>query len=105
MVSSRADRRLAGAAFALAAAMLALAGAAWPQSHAPTRTARIVKGTEGHDVLRGGARADILEGLGGNDYLQGRGGGERLDGGEGIDTVDGGAGNDTCTGETLINCP
>jgi len=81
MVSSRADRRLAGAAFALAAAMLALAGAAWSQSDAPTRTDRIVKGTEGRDVLRGGGRADIVERLGANESRYGRPGYELLYGG------------------------
>jgi Ca2+-binding RTX toxin-like protein len=98
MVSSRADRRLAGAAFALAAAMLALAGAAWSQSDAPTRTDRIVKGTEGRDVLRGGGRADILEGLGGNDSLYGRAGDDRLYGGAGNDRLFGGPGDDKLAG-------
>jgi RTX calcium-binding nonapeptide repeat (4 copies) len=98
MVSSRADRRLAGVALALAAAMLALAGAAWPQSHGTTRTARIVKGTEGRDVLRGGGRADILEGLGGNDSLYGRPGDDRLYGGAGNDRLFGGPGDDKLAG-------
>jgi Ca2+-binding RTX toxin-like protein len=42
-----------------------------------------LEGTEGDDVLIGGADADTLVGLGGNDTLQGGDGDDRLDGGDG----------------------
>lgn len=46
-----------------------------------------VEGTDGVDVLVGGAANDILTGLGGNDMLRGEGGDDRIDGGAGIDMV------------------
>lgn len=52
-------------------------------------------GTEGDDILVGGAKADVLVGLGGNDVLQGGDGADLLIGGRGNDTLDGGAGSDT----------
>jgi len=42
-------------------------------------------GTEGRDLLTGGAAADIIDGLGGNDVLTGGGGNDRIDGGAGRD--------------------
>jgi Ca2+-binding RTX toxin-like protein len=45
-------------------------------------------GTDGDDVLKGGAGNDQLYGLGGNDTLQGNAGGDLLDGGSGTDTAD-----------------
>ncbi|TML62289.1 MAG: hypothetical protein E6G18_01005 [Actinobacteria bacterium] len=60
MVSPRADRRLAGVVLVLAAAVLALAGAAWTKSGAAERASHLVKGTNGNDLLRGGAGGDIL---------------------------------------------
>jgi Ca2+-binding RTX toxin-like protein len=98
MVSPRADRRLAGVASVLAAAVLALAGGARTQTVAPDRVARLVRGTNGNDVLRGGPRGDILEGLGGNDRLYGGGGADRLYGGAGNDRLFGGPGDDILAG-------
>jgi hypothetical protein len=94
MVSPRADRRLAGVASVLAAAVLALAGGA--RTHAGVTS--LVRGTNGNDVLRGGARGDILEGLGGNDRLYGGGGADRLYGGAGNDRLFGGPGDDILAG-------
>ena len=45
MVSPRADRRLAGVVLVLAAAVLALAGAAWTREDAPVRRF----GCQGHE--------------------------------------------------------
>ena len=47
----------------------------------------IIFGTEGDDVLVGGAEADVILGLGGNDTLDGRAGNATLDGGAGLDTA------------------
>lgn len=58
-----------------------------------------VVGTEGDDLLVGGADADTLVGLGGNDTLQGGEGDDLLIGGAGYDTLDGGAGSDTVSYE------
>jgi extracellular elastinolytic metalloproteinase len=61
-------------------------------------------GTEGANVLRGGAGADVIVGLGGNDRITGGGGSDlicagagsdRLTGGRGRDKFDAGEGNDT----------
>lgn len=98
MVSPRADRRLAGVASVLAAAVLALAGAARTQPALPDRVGALLRGTNGNDVLRGGPRADILEGLGGNDRLYGGPGDDRLYGGAGNDLLFGGPGNDLLVG-------
>ncbi|MCK5912022.1 MAG: hypothetical protein KAG62_18970, partial [Caulobacter sp.] len=56
-------------------------------------------GTEGDDLLVGGADADTLVGLGGSDTLQGGDGDDLLIGGAGYDTLDGGAGSDTVSYE------
>jgi Ca2+-binding RTX toxin-like protein len=95
MVSPRADRRLAGVASVLAAAVLALAGAARTQT---LQVDNLVRGTNGNDLLRGGARGDTLEGLGGNDRLYGRAGPDRLYGGAGNDRLFGGPGDDKLAG-------
>lgn len=95
MVSPRADRRLAGVASVLAAAVLALAGGARTQTLAADN---LVRGTSGSDVLRGGPRGDTLEGLGGNDRLSGRAGPDRLYGGVGNDRLFGGPGDDKLAG-------
>ena len=50
MVRPRADRRLAGVVLVLAAAVLALAGAAWTRENAPSFTLRLLKGTNGNDL-------------------------------------------------------
>lgn len=98
MVSSHADRRLAGVTIVFAAAVLALASAAWTGPHVSSRAARVVRGTEGNDLLRGGPRGDVLEGLGGNDRLYGHGGADRLYGGAGDDRLFGGPGDDKLAG-------
>jgi len=94
MVSSRADRRLAGVVCAFAAAVLALAAGAWTEPDMSSRVSRLVKGTNGNDLLRGARKGDILEGLGGNDRLYGRAGADRLYGGAGDDRLFGGPGDD-----------
>ena len=98
MVRPHADRRLAGVVLALAAAVLALAGAAWTSTDATDRGLHLVKGTNGNDLLRGGSRGDTIEGLDGNDLLYGRGGADRLYGGAGNDRLFGGPGNDKLAG-------
>ena len=98
MVSPRADRRLAGVASVLAAAVLALAGGARTQPVLPDRVSALLRGTNGNDVLRGGPRGDILEGLGGNDRLYGGRGADRLYGGAGDDRLFGGPGDDILAG-------
>lgn len=55
-------------------------------------------GTEGTDVVAGGAGDDLLEGGGGDDTLAGGDGGDVLIGGDGADTLVGGAGDDTLIG-------
>jgi Ca2+-binding RTX toxin-like protein len=104
MVSPRADWRLAGVVLVLAAAVLALAGAAWTKSGVADGASRLVKGTNGNDLLRGGRRGDILEGLGGNDRLYGRRGADRLYGGAGNDRLLGGAGDDKLAGGPGVDC-
>src|SRR4029079_16080275 len=94
MVRPHADRRLAGVVLALAAAVLALAGAAWTRTDATDRGLHLVKGTNGNDLLRGDSRGDTIEGLDGNDLLSGRGGADRPSGGAGPARVSGGAGTD-----------
>ena len=98
MVSSRADRRLAGVVCAFAAAVLALAAGAWTEPDMSSRVSRLVKGTNGNDLLRGARKGDILEGLGGNDRLYGRAGADRLYGGAGDDRLFGGPGDDKLAG-------
>jgi len=66
------------------------------------RSGRLVMylvGTEGDDLLIGGADADTLVGLGGDDTLQGGEGDDLLIGGPGHDVLDGGAGSDTVSYE------
>ena len=55
-------------------------------------------GTEGGEVLRGGAGDDTLNGLGGYDQLYGEGGDDLLLGGDGWDWLFGNAGSDTLIG-------
>jgi Ca2+-binding RTX toxin-like protein len=52
-------------------------------------------GSEGDDVLTGGAQVDTLYGLGGNDSLHGAEGADLLAGGLGNDLLSGGANDDT----------
>jgi Ca2+-binding RTX toxin-like protein len=95
----RSRRRLAGVAFAFAAAVLASAAAAWAlHGGESSRQARIIKGTERADALRGTRRNDILEGLGGADRLRGLRGQDRLYAGAGNDRLWGGPGADKLMG-------
>jgi len=55
---------------------------------------RRLTGTNGVDVLRGGARRDVLSGRRGADRLSGGGGDDALTGGLGRDVLDGGPGDD-----------
>ncbi len=55
----------------------------------------VIRGTEGSDVLVGGADDETLLGVGGADYLEGGAGDDMLSGGAGDDTLVGGAGTDT----------
>jgi Ca2+-binding RTX toxin-like protein len=55
-------------------------------------------GTNGHDLVWGGAVANKIKGLDGDDILSGNGGNDQIDGGSGKDTLDGGSGDDRLTG-------
>ena len=57
-----------------------------------------VTGTDGTDVIYGGAGDDSLQGSGGDDYLIGSGGNDILTGGDGDDLLIGGLGEDSLTG-------
>jgi Ca2+-binding RTX toxin-like protein len=98
VVGPRPQRRLAGVWLVVAAAVLALAGGAWPRSAGVDHAAHLLKGTNGSDLLRGGSRNDILEGLDGNDRLYGGRGADRLYGGGGNDLLFGGPGDDKLVG-------
>ena len=78
-----------GLCLAVAAVLVAGAGAG---------SAATVRGSSGSDVLRGTQRADRLVGLGGRDVLRGLGGNDRLAGGAGDDRLYGDAGNDRVDG-------
>ena len=56
------------------------------------------KGTDGNDVLIGGAEDNQIGGGAGNDKLDGGAGKDRLDGGDGDDALAGGAGDDALDG-------
>lgn len=58
-------------------------------------------GTEGDDLLVGGADADTLVGLGGDDTLQGGEGDDLLMGGAGENVLNGGSGDDTVSYEDV----
>lgn len=62
-----------------------------------------VVGTDGADVLRGGAGDDMLFGMGGADRLTGGAGGDVLDGGTGVDVLCGGAGDDLYVVESALD--
>jgi RTX calcium-binding nonapeptide repeat (4 copies) len=98
VVSPRPERRLAGVWLVIAAAVLALAGGAWPKPGAVDHAARLLKGSNGSDLLRGGPHNDILEGLDGSDRLYGGRGADRLYGGAGNDLMFGGPGDDKLAG-------
>lgn len=98
MAEPRADGLPAGVVLALAAAVLALAGSASTATAGHSHALRLVKGTNGNDVLRGGNGADVLEGLGGDDRLYGGGGNDRLYGSGGNDRLFGGPGDDKLAG-------
>lgn len=55
-------------------------------------------GTDGHDVLAGGAGGDELRGIGGNDTLQGGDGADTLYGSDGRDLLEADAGDDLLLG-------
>jgi Ca2+-binding RTX toxin-like protein len=108
VVRLRFRRRFAGVAFALAAAVLALAATAWAlQDSGSSQRGRIIKGTNGNDALTGTRRNDILEGLGGADRLRGRAGQDRIYAGAGNDRLWGGRGADKLMGgpgRDVIRC-
>lgn len=107
MFRLRSRRRLAGVAFAFAAAVLASAAAAWAFQGGSTQQGRVVKGTDRADALRGTRRNDILEGLGGSDRLRGLKGQDRLYAGAGNDRLWGGRGADKLMGgpgRDVIHC-
>ena len=66
-------------------------------------------GSEGDDILKGGAGADTLEGNSGDDMLEGGAGADTMDGGIGVDTFvfASGHGTDTITdfrnGQDLVD--
>ncbi|GAA3896222.1 hypothetical protein GCM10022276_14020 [Sphingomonas limnosediminicola] len=62
-----------------------------------------ITGTEGTDVLSGGADADTILGLGGNDFLTGNEGNDVIDGGSGDDTITGSSGADILTGGSGVD--
>jgi Ca2+-binding RTX toxin-like protein len=99
VVRLRSHKRLAGVAFAFAAAVLALAATAWAlQDGESSQRGRIIKGTNRADALTGTRRNDILEGLGGADRLRGLRGQDRLYAGAGNDRLSGGRGADKLMG-------
>jgi VCBS repeat-containing protein len=61
-------------------------------------TFTVQRGTEGDDVLTGGAAADTIYGVGGNDQISGLDGADTLFGQAGDDTIDGGLAADTLHG-------
>jgi Ca2+-binding RTX toxin-like protein len=100
-------KRVAGVAFAFAAAVLALAVASWARTTDGFHRDLIVKGTSGPDVLTGTSRGDIIEALGGPDRLYGLRGADRLYAGGGNDQLSGGAGADKLSagpGVDVIRC-
>jgi Ca2+-binding RTX toxin-like protein len=98
VVSPRVDWRVVGVWLVTAAAVLALAGAAWTKPGGADHATRLLKGTNGNDLIRGGPGNDILEGLDGNDRLYGGPGADRLYGGGGNDLLFGGPGADVLVG-------
>jgi len=59
-----------------------------------------INGTNGNDVLYGGAGIDTITGGNGDDVIYGGSGNDNLDGGNQGDTLYGGSGNDTLQGST-----
>jgi Ca2+-binding RTX toxin-like protein len=53
-----------------------------------------LRGTDGADILTGGAEDDLIDGAAGNDSLGGSGGNDTIIGGAGADSLVGGAGDD-----------
>ncbi len=58
----------------------------------------VILGTNGADVINGGAGYDIICGLDGDDIINGGSGSDWIDGGDGDDTINGGDGNDKIYG-------
>jgi len=67
---------------------------------------RLIRGTDGPDIICGSPFNDIIKGKGGNDVIFGNGGDDNLKGNDGNDTIYGGEGDDTIRGgagdDTLI---
>lgn len=67
---------------------------------------RIIRGTDGADMMTGTVGDDLLFALGGQDHIDGLGGNDKICAGEGADTVHGGPGDDRLYGgagnDTLI---
>jgi hypothetical protein len=82
-------RHIALVVVALAAMMLASAGAA---------QAKRIPGTAGADRIVGTAKGDVIRSGAGNDRLKGGGGSDRLSGGRGNDRLTGGSGRDRLSG-------
>jgi Calx-beta domain/RTX calcium-binding nonapeptide repeat (4 copies) len=81
---------------ALAAAVLALAGALAASVGAGTQSAaKNIVGTAKSEVLKGTSKADVINGKAGNDKLFGLGGNDALNGGAGNDKLVGGPGKDS----------
>lgn len=57
-------------------------------------------GTEGQNVILGGAGTDLIRGFEGNDHLFGLPGGDLIQGGPGDDILDGGEGPDVLNGDS-----
>jgi len=72
----------------------------------PVVATPILAGTEGDDIISGGAGDEVIRGLDGDDALSGGAGNDRIEGGAGDDTLDGGDGNDRIeggAGDDVIN--
>ena len=70
------------------------------------RSASVIVGTDGRDVLRGTGGADTIRAMEKDDRVRGRGGNDRIDGGSGEDVVSGGSGRDRIyarTGKDRVN--
>ena len=70
------------------------------------RSAKVIMGTDGRDVLRGGGGGDSIYGRAKDDRIRAGGGNDRVDGGSGEDVVSGGGGRDQIlvrTGKDVVN--
>ncbi|CAA9334868.1 MAG: Alkaline phosphatase [uncultured Nocardioidaceae bacterium] len=94
----RSSTRAPAAVALSAAALLAVAPAAWAATVVGTPGDDVLTGTELADSISGGGGADELFGLGGRDRLFGQAGVDVLDGGDGADSLNGGDGADVLKG-------